>query len=148
LPPPGLELRPLGRPARSQSLYRLRYPSSISTTTNDDEEEEEEDDDNNNNNNNNIKGPYERSAMSVAYTGKIDTTSYYSNLIADPHNLQYILIESAVYSTSDNIHRMAGRLVNWVGDTRERLRPDLRFCSDIYLEGLSKMKYLRRITGL
>jgi hypothetical protein len=23
---PGLELRPLGRPARSQSLYRLRYP--------------------------------------------------------------------------------------------------------------------------
>jgi 2-polyprenyl-6-methoxyphenol hydroxylase-like FAD-dependent oxidoreductase len=25
-PPPGLELRPLGRPARSQSLYRLRYP--------------------------------------------------------------------------------------------------------------------------
>jgi hypothetical protein len=22
----GLELRPLGRPARSQSLYRLRYP--------------------------------------------------------------------------------------------------------------------------
>jgi hypothetical protein len=22
---PGLELRPLGRPARSQSLYRLRY---------------------------------------------------------------------------------------------------------------------------
>jgi hypothetical protein len=25
---PGLELRPLGRPARSQSLYRLRYPSS------------------------------------------------------------------------------------------------------------------------
>jgi hypothetical protein len=24
--PPGLELRPLGRPARSQSLYRLRYP--------------------------------------------------------------------------------------------------------------------------
>jgi hypothetical protein len=24
---PGLELRPLGRPARSQSLYRLRYPS-------------------------------------------------------------------------------------------------------------------------
>jgi hypothetical protein len=27
-PLPGLELRPLGRPARSQSLYRLRYPSS------------------------------------------------------------------------------------------------------------------------
>jgi hypothetical protein len=26
---PGLELRPLGRPARSQSLYRLRYPGSI-----------------------------------------------------------------------------------------------------------------------
>jgi hypothetical protein len=26
---PGLELRPLGRPARSQSLYRLRYPSSV-----------------------------------------------------------------------------------------------------------------------
>jgi hypothetical protein len=25
---PGLELRPLGRPARSQSLYRLRYPPS------------------------------------------------------------------------------------------------------------------------
>jgi hypothetical protein len=24
----GLELRPLGRPARSQSLYRLRYPDS------------------------------------------------------------------------------------------------------------------------
>jgi hypothetical protein len=28
LPPPGLELRPLGRPARSQSLYRLRYSGS------------------------------------------------------------------------------------------------------------------------
>jgi hypothetical protein len=28
LPPPGLELRPLGRPARSQSLYRLSYPGS------------------------------------------------------------------------------------------------------------------------
>jgi hypothetical protein len=28
LPPPGLELRPLGRPARSQSLYRLPYSSS------------------------------------------------------------------------------------------------------------------------
>jgi hypothetical protein len=27
LPPPGLELRPLGRPARSQSLYRLRIPA-------------------------------------------------------------------------------------------------------------------------
>jgi hypothetical protein len=26
--PPGLELRPLGRPARSQSLCRLRYPDS------------------------------------------------------------------------------------------------------------------------
>jgi hypothetical protein len=25
---PGLELGPLGRPARSQSLYRLRYPRS------------------------------------------------------------------------------------------------------------------------
>jgi hypothetical protein len=25
---PGLELRPLGHPARSQSLYRLRYPGS------------------------------------------------------------------------------------------------------------------------
>jgi hypothetical protein len=25
---PGLELRPLGRPARSQSLYRLNYPGS------------------------------------------------------------------------------------------------------------------------
>jgi hypothetical protein len=28
LTPPGLELRPLGRPARSYSLYRLRYPGS------------------------------------------------------------------------------------------------------------------------
>jgi hypothetical protein len=28
LPLPGLELRTLGRPARSQSLYRLRYPGS------------------------------------------------------------------------------------------------------------------------
>jgi hypothetical protein len=28
LPPPGLELRPLGRPARIQSLYRLRYPGT------------------------------------------------------------------------------------------------------------------------
>jgi hypothetical protein len=27
---PGLELRPLGRPARSQSLYRLGYPGSNS----------------------------------------------------------------------------------------------------------------------
>jgi hypothetical protein len=26
---PGLELRPLRRPARSQSLYLLRYPGSI-----------------------------------------------------------------------------------------------------------------------
>jgi hypothetical protein len=26
---PGLKLRTLGRPARSQSLYRLRYPSSL-----------------------------------------------------------------------------------------------------------------------
>jgi hypothetical protein len=26
---PGLELRPLGRSARSQSLYRLRYPGSL-----------------------------------------------------------------------------------------------------------------------
>jgi hypothetical protein len=25
----GLDLRPLGRPARSQSLYRLRYPGSL-----------------------------------------------------------------------------------------------------------------------
>jgi hypothetical protein len=29
LPPPGLELRPLSRPARSQSLYRLRYRGSL-----------------------------------------------------------------------------------------------------------------------
>jgi hypothetical protein len=28
LPLPGLELRPLSRPARSQSLYRLHYPGS------------------------------------------------------------------------------------------------------------------------
>jgi hypothetical protein len=27
-PLPGLELRSLGRPARSQSLHRLRYPGS------------------------------------------------------------------------------------------------------------------------
>jgi hypothetical protein len=27
-PPPGLEFRPLGRPARSQSLHRLRYPGT------------------------------------------------------------------------------------------------------------------------
>jgi hypothetical protein len=26
---PGLELRPVGRPAQSQSLYRLHYPGSI-----------------------------------------------------------------------------------------------------------------------
>jgi hypothetical protein len=26
---PGLELQPLGRPARSQSLYRLSYPGSL-----------------------------------------------------------------------------------------------------------------------
>jgi hypothetical protein len=31
LPPLGLNLRPLGRPAHSQSLYRLRYISSMST---------------------------------------------------------------------------------------------------------------------
>jgi hypothetical protein len=29
LPTPGLELRPLGRPTRSQSLYRLSYPGSF-----------------------------------------------------------------------------------------------------------------------
>jgi hypothetical protein len=29
LPLPGLELRPLGRPARRQSLYRLSYPGFI-----------------------------------------------------------------------------------------------------------------------
>jgi hypothetical protein len=28
LDPPGLELRPLGRPARRQSPYRLHYPGS------------------------------------------------------------------------------------------------------------------------
>jgi hypothetical protein len=28
LAPPGLELQPLGRPALSQSLYRLHYPAS------------------------------------------------------------------------------------------------------------------------
>jgi hypothetical protein len=28
LTPPGLEIRPVGRPASSQSLYRLRYPGS------------------------------------------------------------------------------------------------------------------------
>jgi hypothetical protein len=26
---PGLELQPLGRPAHSHSLYRLRYPGSL-----------------------------------------------------------------------------------------------------------------------
>jgi hypothetical protein len=31
LPPPGLELHLLGRPAGSQSLYRLRYPGSEQT---------------------------------------------------------------------------------------------------------------------
>jgi hypothetical protein len=30
---PGLELRPLSRPARSQTLYRLRYPGSRFTRT-------------------------------------------------------------------------------------------------------------------
>jgi hypothetical protein len=29
---PGLEFRPLGRPAPSQSLYRLRYPGTIYLT--------------------------------------------------------------------------------------------------------------------
>jgi hypothetical protein len=29
LPPQGLELRPIGRPACSQSLYRLRSPGSL-----------------------------------------------------------------------------------------------------------------------
>jgi hypothetical protein len=29
LPLPGLELRPLGLPDRSQSLYRLHYPGSL-----------------------------------------------------------------------------------------------------------------------
>jgi hypothetical protein len=29
LPIPGLELQPLGLPARSQSLYRLSYPGSL-----------------------------------------------------------------------------------------------------------------------
>jgi hypothetical protein len=29
---PGLELRPLGRPARSQSLYGLRYAGSLTNT--------------------------------------------------------------------------------------------------------------------
>jgi hypothetical protein len=30
---PGLELRPVGRPARSQSLYQLRYPTSSGNNT-------------------------------------------------------------------------------------------------------------------
>jgi hypothetical protein len=30
---PELELRPLGRPVRSQSLYRLHYPSSVQTNS-------------------------------------------------------------------------------------------------------------------
>jgi hypothetical protein len=29
LPPPGLKLRPLRRPARNQSPYRLSYPGSL-----------------------------------------------------------------------------------------------------------------------
>jgi hypothetical protein len=29
---PGLELRPLGRPASCQSLYQLRYPGSYFTS--------------------------------------------------------------------------------------------------------------------
>jgi hypothetical protein len=33
VPLPGLKLRPLGRPARSQSLYRLRYPGSLKNST-------------------------------------------------------------------------------------------------------------------
>jgi hypothetical protein len=33
-PPPGLELRTLGSPPRSQSLYRLRYPSSNNNNNN------------------------------------------------------------------------------------------------------------------
>jgi hypothetical protein len=32
LPLPGLELRPLGCPARRQSLYRMRYPGSLVTS--------------------------------------------------------------------------------------------------------------------
>jgi hypothetical protein len=31
---PGLELRPLGRPARSHSLYRPRYPCSLQNFVN------------------------------------------------------------------------------------------------------------------
>jgi hypothetical protein len=37
LPPPGLELRPLSRPARSQSLYRLHSlgsPTAVSIRVN------------------------------------------------------------------------------------------------------------------
>jgi hypothetical protein len=34
LPQPGLELRPLGRLARSHSLYRLRYPGSFGSKVN------------------------------------------------------------------------------------------------------------------
>jgi hypothetical protein len=30
---PGLELRPLSRPARSESLYRLRYPGSLESVS-------------------------------------------------------------------------------------------------------------------
>jgi hypothetical protein len=30
---PGVELQPLGRPSRSQSLYRLRYPGSFCMCT-------------------------------------------------------------------------------------------------------------------
>jgi hypothetical protein len=29
---PGLKLRPLGRPASSQSLYRLRYPGTLTSS--------------------------------------------------------------------------------------------------------------------
>jgi hypothetical protein len=34
LPPPALELRPLGRPFRSESLYRLSYAEKIKYKTN------------------------------------------------------------------------------------------------------------------
>jgi hypothetical protein len=34
LTPPGLEFRHFGRPARSQSLYRLRYPGSHTVVSN------------------------------------------------------------------------------------------------------------------
>jgi hypothetical protein len=57
---PGLELRSLGHPARSHSLYRLRYPGSHKNSNNNknrncnlEEEENDADDDGNNNNNNN-----------------------------------------------------------------------------------------------